>query len=150
MTISGVALGESVLVSQKNGMWIGRIGMSDKPREWWINIFSNVVWYKEPSLLMKMDNEIVHVIEYSEYAKLQAEIDKLKTKQLFEAVIAADEKVREENVKLQEMVKSARAKCAKYEEALRAIKNQSTPGAMFNSHLHKIATEALKEADYGI
>lgn len=36
-----------------------------KPREFWINTFSNVVLEKEPDMVLKMDKEIVHVIEIS-------------------------------------------------------------------------------------
>lgn len=45
-----------------------------KPREWWINTFSNVVFEETPGLVLQMDPEIIHVIEKSAYDSLIDEI----------------------------------------------------------------------------
>lgn len=43
--------------------------MSDKPRDWWINIFSNIVFKEVPDLVLQMDAEIIHVIDHSAYTE---------------------------------------------------------------------------------
>lgn len=56
-------------------------------RAWWINIFSNVVFKEEPSLVLKMDEQIINVVEMSAYVDLKAEVERLKkiiTKELSE------------------------------------------------------------------
>lgn len=56
----------------------------EKPREWWINIFTNVVFIERldgPSgTALRMDRDIVHVIEYSAYQSLVVQFDDLRAK----------------------------------------------------------------------
>lgn len=61
-----------------------------EPREWWINTFSRVVFEHEPGLALKMDPEIVRVVEAKAYDALKAELDKAKSLDLTTAVLAKD------------------------------------------------------------
>lgn len=77
-----------------------------EPREWWINIFSNVVFKEEPGLALKMDREIIHVIEYSAYEaakqswKMQYAEQQSRAIELEKSLILAKKQRDKFNVKL--------------------------------------------------